>query len=136
MSRVVKRTYFKDYVLVDKRGRIIQKNVDRMKDAIQSGDYSEAQKMTIIADLNATVRERKKNHKKLTTRGFMGERADDSISRFLVNAGYSPEEFSEETGISEDDIMNPDNWKDGKFRFKDRTISFTWTYTGDFWREE
>ena len=161
MSRVVKRTYFskklgknvtktytynkkyiykhkskKGYVLVDKRGRIIQKNVEIMKAAIQSGDYSEAQKITLTADLHAIVRRRKMNRKKLTTRGFMGIQAKDNITRLLVNAGYSPEEFSEETGISEDDIMNPDNWKDGKFRFKDRTISFNWTYTGNFWREE
>lgn len=160
MSTVVKRTYFskklgknvtktytynkkyvykhkskKGYVLVDKRGRVIQKNVDRMKDAIQSGDYSEAQKRTMIADLNAIVKNRKKNQKKLTTRGYMGIQAEDSINRLLANAGYSLEEFSEETGISEDDIMNPDNWKDGKFKFKDRTIAFQWTYTGNFWRD-
>ena len=126
----------KGLTLVDKRGRIMHKNIERFKQTIiDNTDYNEAQKRTLLADLEAYVEVRHDNKKKLTTQGFLGHQESDAITRFLTNAGYSIEEFAEEADVDIEDVVNPDNWHDNFFIAAGRTFKFNWTYTGSFFEE-
>ena len=122
--------------LVDKRGRILRKNVERFKESIiNNGNYNEAEKRMLLADLNATIKQRHYDERKLTTSGFIGKQQSDATTRFLANAGYSVEEFAEEIGVDIDDILDTNNWKDGILSIGNRHFRFNWTYTGEFYEE-
>ena len=122
-------------VLVGKTGRINQKNIDQFKEQIRSSDRGEAEKRTLIADLDALVHQRHRSKRKLTTSGFLGKMRRDAPSRFLTNAGYSPEEFAEELGVDEAMLLNPKNWENGILTIGNRHFRFNWTYTGEFYEE-
>lgn len=123
-------------VLVDKRGRVVSKNVERFRESIiNNASYDEATKRVLLADLGATIQQRKYDRKKLTTSGFMGKQEEDQITRFLTNAGYSPDEFAEELGVDIDEIMDTSNWTDGMLIIGGRKWRFNWTYTGNFAEE-
>ena len=120
----------KGLTLVDKNGRVMNKNVERFKQAIlDNTDYSEAKKRTLLADLNATIKQRKSDKNRLTTSGFLGKQESNDIVRFLTNAGYSVDEFAEELEISIDDVLDTSNWNNGIFM---GIYKFNWTYTGNF----
>lgn len=122
-------------VLVGKTGKVNQKNIDKFKEQIRLSDRREDEKRTLIADLDALVYQRHGSKKKLTISGFFGKMRRDAPSRFLVNAGYSPEEFAEEIGVDIDDVLDTNNWKDGILTIGNRHFRFNWTYTGEFYEE-
>lgn len=141
-GKSVTRTYTyahkskKGLTLVDKRGRILKKNVERFEDTIlNSPNYTDAEKRMLIADLKATIKQRKHDTRKLTTSGFMGKQEQNAITRFLANAGYSVDEFADEIGVSVDDVLEKTNWSDGIFKVDNRSFRFNWTYTGQFYEE-
>ena len=141
-GRWVTKTYHythkskKGLTLVDKRGRTLKKNVERFKQSIlDNPNYNEAEKRMLIADLNATIKQRKLDARKLTTSGFMGKQESDATTRFLANAGYSVDEFADELGVDIDDVLDQDNWHDGILTIGDRSFRFNWTYTGQFYEE-
>lgn len=126
----------KGLTLVDKRGRILTKNVNTFKDSILNNtEFNEPQKRALIDDLNMYVQERHKHKNKLTTTGFMGTQSNSDITRFLANAGYSVEELASEIGENENDILNETNWYDNMLHINGRTFKFNWTYTGNFIEE-
>lgn len=126
----------KGLTLVDKRGRILTKNVNTFKDSILNNtDFNEPQKRALIDDLNMYVQERHKHKNKLTTTGFMGTQSNSDITRFLANAGYSVEELASEIGENENDILNETNWYDNMLHINGRIFKFNWTYTGNFIEE-
>ena len=126
----------KGLTLVDKRGRILTKNVTTFKESILNNtDFNEPQKRALIDDLNMYVQERHKHKNKLTTTGFMGTQSNTDITRFLANAGYSVEELAGEIGENEDEILNENNWYDNMLHINGRTFKFNWTYTGNFIEE-
>lgn len=122
-------------VLVGKTGRLNQKNIDAFKEQIRLSDRGEAEKRTLIADLDALVHQRHRSKTKLTTSGFLGKMRRDAPSRFLINAGYSPDEFAEEIGVDVEDILDPNNWENGILSIGSRHFKFSWTYTGEFYEE-
>ena len=105
--------------LVGKNGVISQnskKNVENLITTIrQSTNYTDAEKLTLINDLKAMVKQAHSNGDKLTTNGFFARYEQDKINRMLVNAGYSAKELADEIGVSEEDILNSDNWKGDTF---------------------
>lgn len=155
MAKTVKRTWFnkktgqlvtKTYTyehkskrgltLVDKRGRIMQKNINKFKDTINDNpNYTEGEKITLISDLNAVVNRKHLDKVKLTTNGFMGIQQEEAIPRFFVNAGYSPEEFANEIGEAIEDVLDENNWVDEQLIINGRVFKFNWTYTGNFFEE-
>lgn len=100
--------------LVGKDGRITtnsKKNVQKFKDAIMANDtYTADEKETLINDLNARIHNAHKLGKKLTTSGFMGMQESDKIERLLTNAGYTADELANEIGVTEQDILDSNNW--------------------------
>lgn len=105
--------------LVGKDGKITtnsKKNVNNLIEQINLNDnYTADEKITLINDLQAYVDQAHMAKKKLTVNGFFARYETDKISRMLVNAGYTPEELAAEVGVTEDEILNPDNWNKGVF---------------------
>lgn len=100
--------------LVGKNGRVTsnsKKNVEELINKIESRvDLSRAEKTTLENDLRAYVDTYHKNHKKLTENGFWAHYDEDKISRMLTNAGYTAQELADELGVSEEDVLNSENW--------------------------
>lgn len=130
-----KSTSRRGKTLVGKSGRVNQKNVDAFKEQIRQSSKNEAEKRTLIADLDALVHQRHNSKKKLTVSGFLGKMRRDAPSRFLTNAGYSVEEFAEETGLDEADILDPRHWNHGLLTVGNRRFKFKFTYTGELYEE-
>lgn len=146
------KTYTYDYTgrsrkgktLVSASGALNYTNIKEFKQQILSNkDYREDQKRSLINDLETKIKEKKRHKSKLTTTGFLGykvgraegEDADvASIKRLLTNAGYSVEEAAEELGVTEEDILNTNNWKGDKFSHGSKTWQFTFTYTGSMFK--
>lgn len=134
-------------VLVDKRGRLLKKKYNEYVESIMNNNkFSESTKRTLVRDLENYISEKQKtSNKRVTIRGFEGHRADNEVSRFFANAGYTTKEFADEVGIAEaklfetktneDGSVELKNWKNGQFIIDEHSkIEFTWTYTGKFWK--
>lgn len=121
--------------LVGKGGRITpnsKKNVEKFKEMIRERkDLSRREKKSMIADVDAYVFDAHRDGKKLTTNGVLSRYAEDSITRMLTNAGYSVDEFAKEAGVSEEEVMNENNWKDGMFM---GMFEINFQYTGSIIR--
>lgn len=101
--------------LVGKSGRLNHKNIQRFKDSIDTNDLlSVSEKVTLKNELNALIKVRHEKGQKLTTTGFYGWKEEKKINKLLTNAGYTAEELADEIGVSEEDILNADNWKKDK----------------------
>lgn len=155
MARKIKRTYFskklgqmvtKEYtyehtskkgkVLVDKRGRIIKKNLEKVKQDINSReDLNESEKRALTVNLDALVDQRKQDKRKLTTNGFYGTMSDSKVGRMLSNAGYSVEEVSKMYNIDEEALLNEDNWNGETFSYDGRSFLLQFGYTLDIFKE-
>lgn len=127
----------KGKILVTKNGKVNQKNVNALKNAIQNDpNFNDAEKRAALMDLNVRVSYMSKNKKRLTTTGFQGWLKDNKYDRFFANAGYSLEEFAEddEINLSPDYIRNESNWDKGMLKLKNgHAVVFHFTYTGNFW---
>lgn len=142
---VVSRTYSYDKgksrrgrVLVNAKGKVNYKNVKEYKDKIQASDsLNEAEKRTLIADLEARIKERKRNKKKLTTTGFAGAQhdAEDRISRLFANAGYSVSEAAEEYDLDESKLLDTRNWSGDTYTEDGVSYEFKFTYTGALFKK-
>lgn len=118
-------------VLVSKSGKLNKKNIQAFKDEInKSTKYTEAEKRSLIADLNIMLKQRQKSNRRLTTTGFVGELESEAVSRMLSNAGYSIEEAATELGVSEADLLDKKNWKDDVFTIGAVAYQFRFNYTG------
>lgn len=118
-------------VLVSKSGKLNKKNIKAFKDEINSSTkYTEAEKRSLIADLNIMLKQRQKSNRRLTTTGFVGELESEAVSRMLSNAGYSIEEAATELGVSEADLLDAKNWKDDVFTIGSVAYQFKFNYTG------
>ena len=155
MARKIKRTYYskklgkmvtKEYTyehksrkgktLVDKNGRINKKNVDKVRQDINSReDLTAAEKRALNINLDALVDQRKQDKKKLTTNGFYGTMTDNDINRLFVNAGYSIEEVSQMYGIDEDELLNEENWNGDQFTYNGRSFALQFGYTINIFKE-
>lgn len=117
--------------LVSKSGKINKKNLEQFKNEIDaSTEYNDAEKRALKADLNIIIKQRVKSGKKLTTTGFLGELSNDSITRMLVNAGYSPEEAARDLDVDISDLLNVKNWNNDIFTVGSLTYQFQYSYTG------
>lgn len=118
--------------LVGKDGRITsnsKKNVQNLINEISANEeYSDSEKITLINDLNAYVEQAHIDKKKMTVNGFWARYEENKISRMLVNAGYTPDELAKEIGVTEDEVMNPNNWNKGVFMGK---WELSFQYTGE-----
>lgn len=136
---VVTKTYTYDIghkstrgkTLVGKNGKLNKKNYDNYANEIaNSTELTSAEKRAIMADLNAVIKQRKKDGKKLTTSGFEGHRASSELERMFSNLGYSAEELADVTGISVSDLTNKDNWSGDTLTAGGKKYKLNWTYTG------
>jgi hypothetical protein len=105
--------------LVGKGGRITynsKNNVEKLIDEINARqDLTRAEKITLINDLKAYVDAYHKSKKKLTVNGFFAHYEDDKINRLLTNAGYTAAELADEVGVTEDEVLDLNNWSGGIF---------------------
>lgn len=116
--------------LVGKGGRITKnskKNVENFINQIKERtDLSERDKITLINDLKAKIDSYHLNNKKLTVSGFSSLYEKDRISKIIVASGYSVEELADEINVSEDELLNPDNW-DGSIFLGKWELDFNYT---------
>jgi hypothetical protein len=117
-------------VLVNAKGIVNKKNLADFKLEIQNSTIGAAEKRTLLADLDARIRERKRNKKKLTTTGFAGLQQEQNIERMFANAGYSISEAATEFELTEAELLNPDNWEGNIYTEKGVQYSFAFSYTG------
>lgn len=122
----------KGYVLIDSKGYLRKKNIEKYKQMIDSNDsYTIAEKRMLKVDLDNYISARKGSHRKLTTRGFEGHLQENEIERMFANAGMSSSEVAQDMGIEEADILNPDNWQNGLLVINGIKYAFNHNYTGD-----
>lgn len=121
--------------LVGKDGRITtnsKKNVQALVDQINSNvNYSEAEKITLVNDLYSYVDQAHLAKKKMTVNGFWARYETDKISRMLTNAGYTAQELADEIGVTEEEVMNAENWNKDIFM---GSWQLTFQYTGELLR--
>lgn len=121
--------------LVGKDGRITtnsKKNVQALVDQINSNvNYSEAEKITLVNDLYSYVDQAHLAKKKMTVNGFWARYETDRISRMLTNAGYTAQELADEIGVTEEEVMNAENWNKDIFM---GSWQLTFQYTGELLR--
>lgn len=118
--------------LVSKSGKVNNKNIDAFKkEIIANTSYSESERRALLADLNIIIKQRSKSGKKLTTTGFLGELSSDTITRMLVNAGYSPEEAAADIGVDVADLLDQSNWNNDVFTLGSLVYRFEYSYTGN-----
>ena len=148
-SGVVTKTYIYDYknykkkstrskTLVSKSGKINKKNVSDFKKKIDdSENLSAAEKRSMKADLDAYVKQRSIDKKKLTVSGFQGHLESDKMSRMFANLGASSDEIADEYGFDEGDLLDADNWINGIYTDPTTGKSYrvNWTYTGSAFEE-
>lgn len=69
--------------------------------------------------------------RKIDETSILARLAQDKISRYLINMGWSVEEIAKDFNVSEDELLDPSNWHKGVFMAKDgRKWSFTFDYKG------
>lgn len=119
----------KSKTLVSKSGKINKKNVQEFKDEImKSSEYNDAEKRTLINDLNIIVRKREKDRRKLTVNGFLGEISDEAIDRMFANAGASVEEVAAWYDLDEADIRDKKNWSGDTLTIGKKSYRFSHNY--------
>jgi hypothetical protein len=90
-----------------------------------------AEKRYLKADLDAIVAQKHKDGQKLTTTGFLGHLESNKISKMFTYAGYSTAEVAREYGMSEAELLDPNNWLGSQFTYGSTTLTFNFTYQGD-----
>lgn len=124
--------YDRDRKVLVKNGKVHDKNVDSYINKIKrSKVLTDKEKLTLINDLKAKVKEYAQDGKTLSNYGFEGHRANNAIDRLFANAGRSIEDAAAEIGVSEQDLRNPKNWNDGVFTLNGKAWEFRMSYTGD-----
>lgn len=122
----------KGKILVNKQGKINEKNVEKYKETINNNaNISEEAKRELLEMLDQTIDHRKDHIKELTTSGFRSLHINDPITRMFSNAGYSVEEVAEEYGLNVDDLLDEKNWNGSIFM---GMYQFNFTYTGDIFK--
>ena len=108
--------------LVGKGGRINKKNVEATHKAIEnSNELTTVEKRAAHKELDAYVKVRHNQGKKLTTNGLRAMTMSDDESfyeyadgykyaKMFANAGYSPEEAAAQIGVDSEALLNPANW--------------------------
>lgn len=120
--------------LVGKGGRIDKKNIKKFKDIIDATPgYSLSEKIYLKADLDNMVKLRHKQKKKLTTTGFLGQKAKDDKEKMFINAGYSVDEVAAKYGVPAHELLDPANWVGDTFTSPStgKTYTFRFTYQGE-----
>lgn len=154
MRRIVRRRWFskkkntwieKEYVynykkstrgriLVDKNGRIIKNNIQKLKDQIKA-KYDKSVSDYLTSELDRIVEEKSniRNHKELRTTGFWGRLEDNDVTRMFSNMGQDLDDIADIYGFDPNDILNEDNWDFKNNTFTDpvtgKVFNFQFTYT-------
>ena len=122
----------KGMILVNKKGKINQKNVDKFLESISNNkEISDDTKKEFIDLLQQKIQARKDANKELTTSGFRSLSISDPISRMFSNAGYSAEEIANEYGFDVDELLDESNWNGDVYKDE---WEFVFTYTGSIFK--
>lgn len=129
------------YTLVDKRGRVMHKRVEAVKEAIRNSRYSADAKQTLINDLEDYVADRATRKQRLTETGFFGHAqvityqshagSEQKVRTMIANLGYTPGELARETGVKVKDLLNPANWNGDLLTIGNAVYQLQWGYTGN-----
>ena len=129
------------YTLVDKRGRVMHKRVEAVKEAIRNSRYSADAKQTLINDLEDYVADRATRKQRLTETGFFGHAqvityqshasSEQKVRTMIANLGYTPGELARENGIKVSDLLNPANWSGDLLTIGNAVYQLQWGYTGN-----
>lgn len=119
--------------LVGKNGRIDKNNIQKFKDIIDANtSYSAVEKRYLKARLDAEVKQRHSDSKRLTSAGFLGVLEKNKIAKMFTNAGYSTADVAAEYGISESELLDKSRWAGDTFTSSSgKVLHFKFTYTGE-----
>lgn len=129
---VYKRSLNKSTLLIDRRGGIRRKAVQRFKDQIMDQakngkiGYDEAQ--YTIDELDYYLEERAGQKKQLRVSGFLGHLADTATDRMFANAGSNIDDEAMYLGVSTDVLRDPNNWRDGIFTNPFTNIAYSYVF--------
>lgn len=112
-----------------------------MNKTLNDESLSEAEYITLKNNLELVKRrilEGKDTYKtssgklrKIDESSVLARIAQDKISRFLINMGYSSEEVAKELEVSEEELLDADNWYKNKFVSKKGNVwEFKFKYNG------
>lgn len=127
----------KNPVLVDKRGYVRQKAVNKYKDFLMnSNELTPLQKQTEIQELDDAVKKARDKKSRLTLSSYQTKAIKDRREKMVRNAGYDYEDFLDFYNIDEADWINSKNWN--KEVFKDpntgKEYEFEFRYEGSILR--
>lgn len=122
-------------VIVDERGGVHAQALNEAKNAIDSrSDLGKVEKDMMKYYLDYYVKEAKESGKPMRTTGFFGRMQEDKVSRMFANAGTDVATEAQSLGVSEEDLLNPDNWNGDVFT--DPTTGRSYLFTFTYWSDE
>ena len=139
----------KGKILVNVKGTIYKKNINKLISDIKNSDMSSTEQEAYISQLIHTVEKRAEEYKRknipmynpitgrknngLTVTGFMGHMEQTKLDRFFRNFGSSVEEFANTYGFTLDEVYaNKDNFNGDEMTINGRTFRFRYDYSGPF----
>lgn len=82
---------------------------------IRSGDKGALAAFEDEVDEYKRLMTRDKEMSNLTVRSAISRMAETKVEKFLLNTGYTAEALALEHGLNQEEILNPENWRDDKF---------------------
>lgn len=123
-------------LLVSKNGRRMNKAIKAVEEQINANqEYSEAEKITLINDIKAQVKDAQTRGKSLTLRQAEAKITDSKVEKYLINLGYDSSELAEKLGVDEEDLLMPSNWKQNTLKIGEKEWRFSFNYDGDAYLE-
>lgn len=122
-------------VIVDERGGIHRSALAEAKRAIdESKDLGKVEKDMMKYYLDYYVKEAKESGKTMRTTGFFGRMAEDRISRMFANAGTDVATEAQRLGVTEAQLLDPNNWNGDVFTDPNTGRSYLFTFS--YWEDE
>lgn len=122
-------------VIVDAQGGVHQAAIDEAKRAIDArDDLGEVEKNMMKYYLDYYVKEAKEKGQSMRTTGFFGRLAEDKVNRMFANAGTDVATEAARLGVTEADLVNPDNWSGDVFI--DPATGKSYLFTFSYWEDE
>lgn len=98
----------KSPLLVGKNGKIYN---DRVKDLLDS-----TKDLGFRAQVEDIIEQKAKKGQRITLSSVIASAQKSEIATMIMNTGYTVEEAAEELGVSEKELLDPNNWSGKNFK--------------------